>query len=203
VVASRRQVALLGAALFALALVIYWQSSRQELTPAEYAAAMSRNAGTAVDVLGSQTPAPARPRVVVPEQIPAVGLASLERAQPEPSDTGRDPFRFEAAPAPAPRAGPAGPAAAAPAPAQPAAPLEPPGPPPIPLKFIGIAKQGQGRLLAVLRDERGIYYGAEGDVVEGRYRILRVSAEMVEMSYLDGRGRTSIPLSGGRPEPAA
>jgi hypothetical protein len=67
------------------------------------------------------------------------------------------------------------------------------------LKFIGIAKQGEGRLYAVLRDERGVYYGAEGDVVEGRYRILRVSAEVVEMSYVDGRGRTSIPLSGGRP----
>jgi hypothetical protein len=81
----------------------------------------------------------------------------------------------------------------------PAEPQEPPGPPPVPLKFIGFAKQGQGRLYAVLRDERGVYYGAVGDVVEGRYRILRVAADAIEVSYVDGRGRTTIPLSGGRP----
>lgn len=195
--ASRRQIALLGAILLVLAVVLYWQSTRQEPTPAEYAAAMSQNTRTAADVFGTPASAPARPRAVAPAQIPAVDLASLERAQPEPSDTGRDPFRFEAAPAPRGGLSPAGPAPAAPV--LPAAPQEPPGPPPIPLRFIGIAKQGQGRLLAVLRDERGIYYGAEGDVVEGRYRILRVSGEMVELSYLDGRGRISIPLSGGRP----
>jgi len=51
----------------------------------------------------------------------------------------------------------------------------------------------------VLRDDRGVYYGAEGDVVEGRYRILRVAADAIEVSYVDGRGRTTIPLSGGRP----
>jgi hypothetical protein len=54
-------------------------------------------------------------------------------------------------------------------------------------------------MFAVLRDDRGIYYGAEGDVVEGRYRIIRVSADLVELSYVDGRGRVSIPMSGGRP----
>jgi hypothetical protein len=68
------------------------------------------------------------------------------------------------------------------------------------LKFIGFAKQGAaGRLYAVLRDDRGIYYGAEGDVVEGRYRVLRVTADAVDIAYVDGRGRTSIPLSGRQP----
>ena len=197
---SRRQVALLGAILLVLALVMYWQSSRQELTPEEFSAAMSRNTRAPAGVLAAPSAAPARPRATAPDQIPPVDLARLRGAQPEPSDTGRDPFRFEAAPAQAPRdaRGSQG-GAQAPPPVMPAGPQEPPGPPPIALKFIGIARQGQGRLLAVLRDDRGIYYGAEGDVVEGRYRILRVSAEMVEMAYVDGRGRTSIPLSGGRP----
>jgi hypothetical protein len=198
--ASRRQIALLGAILVVLALVLYWQSSRQDETPEEYSAAMSENARAAARALDPPSGAPAPPRPASPGQIPAVQLASLGRAQPEPADSGRDPFRFESAPAP--KGGPGGPggrAAPPPEPSTPAVPLEPPGPPPIPLKFIGIAKQGAGRLYAVLRDERGVYYGAEGDVVEGRYRVLRVSADMVEMSYIDGRGRTRIPLSGGRP----
>ena len=57
--------------------------------------------------------------------------------------------------------------------------------------------RGEGRLLAVLRDERGIYYGAEGDVIEGRYRILRVVGRLGgRVVRRTARGRTSIPLSG-------
>jgi hypothetical protein len=191
---------LLGAILVVLALVLYWQTSGQEQTPEEFSAAMSRDVRTSAGGLVPSSGVPARPRGAQ-QTIPAVALASLERAQPEPSDTGRDPFRFEAAPAAGRSGAPggAGAEAARPAAAAPALPLEPPGPPPITLKFIGIAKQGAGRLYAVLRDERGVYYGADGDVVEGRYRILRVSADTVEVSYVDGRGRTSIPLSGGQP----
>jgi hypothetical protein len=188
---------MLGAILVVLAVVLFWQSTRQEATPEEFSAAMSQP-GAATAGPG----APARPRTAVPDQIPAVKLAGLGRAQPEPSDTGRDPFRFESAPAAGQRGKTTGPGAGAPPLPQPAMPAElqePPGPPPILLKFIGFAKQGEGRLFAVLRDDRGVYYGAEGDVVEGRYRILRVAADAIEVSYVDGRGRTTIPLSGGRP----
>ena len=194
--ANRRQIALLGAILVVLAVVLFRQSTRREATPEEFSAAMSQPAPEAAG-----PSAQARPRPAAPDQIPAVNLAGLGRVQPEPSDTGRDPFRFESAPAAGRSGATTGPGAGAPPPqpVMPAEPQEPPGPPPVPLKFIGFAKQGQGRLYAVLRDERGVYYGAVGDVVEGRYRILRVAADAIEVSYVDGRGRTTIPLSGGRP----
>ncbi|MCU0252319.1 MAG: hypothetical protein MUE61_19155 [Vicinamibacterales bacterium] len=193
---NRRQLVLLGAILVVLAAVLVWQSTRREATPEEFSAAMSQ---TAPEAAGPA--AQARPRPTGPDQIPAVNLAGLGRAQPEPADTGRDPFRFESAPAAGQRGAITGPGAGAPPPqaVMPAGPQEPPGPPPVPLKFIGFARQGQGRLYAVLRDERGVYYGAVGDVVEGRYRILRVAADAIEVAYVDGRGRTTIPLSGGRP----
>jgi hypothetical protein len=190
---------LLGTILVVLAVVMYWQSTRSEVTPEEFSAAMAETVRQEAGAGGAAGAAP-RPRAAAPGEIPAVQLGSLAMAQPEPADTGRDPFRFESGAGAARQGGRAGSAdAAPPQPVMPAAPQEPPGPPPIPLRFIGIAKQGEGRLYAVLRDERGVYYGAEGDVVEGRYRILRVSADRVEMSYVDGRGRTSIPMSGGRP----
>jgi hypothetical protein len=190
---------LLGTILVVLAVVMYWQSTRSEVTPEEFSAAMAETVRQEAGAGGAAGAAP-RPRAAAPGEIPAVQLGSLTMAQPEPADTGRDPFRFESGAGAARQGGRAGSAdAAPPQPVMPAAPQEPPGPPPIPLRFIGIAKQGEGRLYAVLRDERGVYYGAEGDVVEGRYRILRVSADRVEMSYVDGRGRTSIPMSGGRP----
>lgn len=195
---NRRHIALLGAILVVLVVVLFWQSTRREATPEEFSAVMSQ---TAPEAAGP--PTQARPRPTGPDQIPAVNLAGLGRAQPEPSDTGRDPFRFESAPAAGHKGATTGPGAGAPPPQpvmpMPAGPQEPPGPPPVPLKFIGFARQGQGRLYAVLRDERGVYYGAVGDVVEGRYRILRVAADAIEVSYVDGRGRTTIPLSGGRP----
>jgi hypothetical protein len=200
--ANRRQLGLLGAILAILAVVLYWQSRRTEVTPEEFSAAMSQKPAGPPG-LPEAAPAGARSRSAAgPGTIPAVALASLDRAQPEPSDTGRDPFRFESAPAAGAGRGAAGPrpgAAAPPPPEVSAAPQEPPGPPPILLKFIGIAKQGEGRLYAVLRDDRGVYYGAEGDVIEGRFRIVRVSVDTVEVSYVDGRGRVRIPLSGGRP----
>ena len=201
--ASRRQLAALGAILVVLAVVMYWQSGRQDVTPEEFSSAMSERAAAAGTPRQAPQAGPVARRAGPVGSIPAVALGSLGQDQPEPSDTGRDPFRFGAA-APSgadrPRQGSGDPVPAQPAaPVVPAVPQEPPGPPPILLKFIGIARQGEGRLYAVLRDDRGIYYGAEGDVVEGRFRILRVSADTVEVSYTDGRGRTSIPLSGGRP----
>ena len=198
--ASTRQLVLLGAILAVLAAVLYWNSTRAATTPEEFSAAMAQRTPGAAGAPDAQPASGARPRPSGPVQIPAVDLASLDRAQPEPADSGRDPFRFESARPPAAgRGGAAPPPAQQAQPAVPALPREPPGPPPIPLKFIGIARQGEGRMYAVLRDERGIYYGAEGDVVEGRYRVLRVSADVVELSYVDGRGRVSLPMSGGRP----
>lgn len=77
-------------------------------------------------------------------------------------------------------------------------PTGPPPPPPIPLRFIGVlnAPTQAGRV-AVLTDGRGAnLMGREGDIIEGRYRLLRIGPDAVEMAYTDGRGRQVIRLSG-------
>ena len=71
----------------------------------------------------------------------------------------------------------------------------PPPPPPIPLKFIGIV-EGQGRKLAALSDCKFTYRGEEGEIIDGRYRLVKIGVESVIMEYPDGRGRTTIRLSG-------
>jgi hypothetical protein len=113
-----------------------------------------------------------------------------------PEPTTRNLFRFQPkAPPPPP---PGARAAMAAAQAQ-AAPAVPP-PPPIPLKLIGIIDGARGGKIAVLTDSasRGgdTYYGQEGDVIDGRYRILKIGIESVDMEYVDGRGRQPIRLSG-------
>jgi len=48
----------------------------------------------------------------------------------------------------------------------------------------------------VLSDARGVYYGHEGEIVEGRYRILRIGVESIDLAYVDGRGRQTIRQTG-------
>jgi hypothetical protein len=133
-----------------------------------------------------------------------VELARLEATRSEPVDSGRDPFRFGSGSR---RASTSDGTSSGFAPASrlrdpqaeivPAEPPGPPPPPPITLKFIGIVrKTGQDAPIAVLSDARGIYHGREGDLIEGRYRIVRIGNETIEMTYADGRGRQLIRLSG-------
>ncbi len=123
---------------------------------------------------------------------PDVHLRDLEGERPKPGSGDRDLFRFKAKSAP--------PLDRPPVTLSPTAPIGPPPPPtvpPIALKFIGVVEAtARSQKIAVLSDARGVYYGREGEVVEGRYRILRIGAESIEMSYLDGRGRQVIRLSG-------
>ncbi len=107
----------------------------------------------------------------------------------------RNPFRFEAT-APPPRTVrqdlPDGPPVFSP----PAAPAGPMPPPPIPLRYIGFFA-AEGMLTAAFTDGRGNdFHGREGDIIEGRYKVMRVGTESVELAYLDGRGRQTIRLSG-------
>jgi hypothetical protein len=132
-------------------------------------------------------------------QIPVadVQLEALKAPREDAPAPERNLFRFEekAPPPPPPR-----PAAPPPRPVQTAPPVPqgPPPPPPIPLRFIGVlnAPTQAGRV-AVLSDGRGnTLNGREGDIIEGRYRLLRIGPDSVEMAYTDGRGRQVIRLSG-------
>jgi len=127
---------------------------------------------------------------------PEVHLDALDDDRPTPKSGERNLFRFKPkAPPPAPPPPP--PPVVAPQPVPTGPPPVPP-PPPITLKFIGVVEQGEGRpKIAILTDGVGPpLYAAEGQTVAGRYRILKIGAESIEMAYLDGRGRQTIRLSG-------
>ena len=123
-------------------------------------------------------------------------LAALEAKRPLPQPSTRDPFRFKPLPPPPP------PPSAKTAPVITAS-AEPPGPPPPPritLKFIGVMSAESNRevgRVAVLSDTRGgVFYGREGEIIEGQYRILKIGVESLEIAYLDGRGRQTIRQTG-------
>jgi hypothetical protein len=135
------------------------------------------------------------------EATPAdVRLSALDRERTEPMDLGRNPFRFKPKPAPPPPApppraqkSPDGSVDGAPPPLVPAG---PPPPPPIALKFIGVVQKADGTRIAVLSDGKRPISGKEGEDLEGRYRIMKIGEESIDIAYIDGRGRRTIPLTG-------
>jgi hypothetical protein len=140
-----------------------------------------------------QSSNPAATTTSTPPVVPIVDL-SLDRLRAvggQLRESARDPFRFRPKPPP-----PVARVQPPPAPYVPPVPSGPPPPPPIPLKYFGFVSVA-GQKTAAFSDARGnTFYGKEGDVLEGRYRLLRIGADSVDIAYLDGRGRQSIRLTG-------
>ena len=124
-----------------------------------------------------------------------VRLELLKATPSELGPTTRNPFQFRPKAAPPSKAQ----TSAVRAPviiAPPPVPQGPPPPPPIALKYIGVLETAQGRV-AIFRDSGGdIVNGKEGDIIDGRYRLLKVGVESADLAYVDGRGRQTIRLSG-------
>jgi hypothetical protein len=125
----------------------------------------------------------------------AVRLEALAEERQPPSNTPRNPFRYQPKPAPPPTPKPieAPPADVRPGPDRP---VPPPELRPIPLKFIGTLTRADGVVWAALTDGKNLSHGREGDIVDGRYRIVKIGTESIEMTYVDGRGRQVIRLTG-------
>ena len=125
-----------------------------------------------------------------------VKIELLKDPRAELAEAERNPFRFQPRPAPPPPRVVAPPVR--PVPVAPPAPSGPPPPPPIALRFIGLMDAPtQGGRVAIMSDGRGnVFYGKEGDIIEGRYRVVKIGPESAELSYADGRGRQTIRLSG-------
>ena len=178
-----RQLLVLAAVLAAVIVVVV---ARRANPPAEVAAAPSnsRRGGATASVT---KPAP----------VADVKLELLKSPQTELEPSTRNPFQFKPKPAP-----PAPPPTAASGRGAPVivGPSPPPaGPPPLPpiaLKYIGVLDTAQGKV-AMFRDTGGdIVNGKEGDIIDGRYRLLKIGVESADLAYVDGRGRQTIRLSG-------
>ncbi len=113
---------------------------------------------------------------------------------------------FQYGPPPAPPAPPPGTETSTPPPpqtlpgavtARPVVPPGPPPPPPIPLKFIGFAfvEPNSKALIATLSDDAQRHFNfVEGDVYQGRYRILKITDTSVEVEDLEVPRRQMLPL---------
>ncbi|MEX1129022.1 MAG: hypothetical protein WD227_18490 [Vicinamibacterales bacterium] len=128
-----------------------------------------------------------------------VRVESLAEAAVPLDEGGRNPFRFQPKAPPPPPPGP--PASNVPSgpvkPVVPGPPPAPPGPPAIRtlIHFIGIVDTGKEKI-AAFSDCRYTFSGREGEIMEGRFRLVKIQVESAIVEYVDGTGRTILPLNG-------
>ena len=179
------QLGFLGVVLLAVVYFVLMPALSSPVVPAGPVAAAGAGGRTAAK------PAP-RP---IDVRLDALGKAV---AAEDPDAARRNPFRMGAATAPPPAEGTMASRTQAPPVAPvPMAPVGPPPPPPIPYRFIGVLSgvPGQGRI-AVLTDGKTVVHGKVNDVIEGRYRIVQIGEESLQIEHYDGRGRQTIRLLG-------
>jgi hypothetical protein len=185
-----RPVILVALAVAVAALLVYnfWPAASRQGAPSNPPREQRKQAAaTASDAPGSL----------------AVRLDALQQQPPAPdAEAARNPFRFYVPPPPPPPPPPKAVVVPQPKPLGPGdegyVPPGPPPPPPIPLKFFGTVERA-GKKVAVFQTERpGIpIWAAEGEIVLGQYRVVKIGVESVTVEYLDGRGRQVIPMRGG------
>jgi hypothetical protein len=180
---NRRRQIMLAVLLVALAIAGYIAWPRTTVAPSQ--ASNVRTPARGGRAAAAQTK----------DGAPDVRLEALEAERPAPADGGRNLFEFKKAAPPPPPPSAAPPPQTLPPP-MPPTPRGPPPPAPIALKFIGIIEQPDQSKIAVLSDAKGVYHGREGETIEGRYRILKIGTESVEIAHINGQGRQTIRLSG-------
>lgn len=106
--------------------------------------------------------------------------------------TGRNIFRVFVEPPPKPVV----PVTPQPQPSGPAA-YVPPPPPPIELKFYGFATPAGGTKRIFLAHNEDVFIAKEGDIVDRRYKVMKISANSVDILDVLSNNRQSIPLTQG------
>jgi hypothetical protein len=176
----RRQLGRLGVLVAALAVAVWYQ------WPPAAPSAPASNLQTA-------PPVAAEP-LSLPEPVK---LGALDEV-PAETDVGRNPFGFGARPAPVPSPASYRP----PTVSVPAGPAAPAGPPPIALRLTGLlVHPASGRRMATLKDPASgaLFHAYEGDVVDGRYRVVKVGLQSVVVSYVDDSGHRTLGLGSQAP----
>jgi hypothetical protein len=180
---DRRKLLMGGGIVTALVLAIWMMGPASPAPSAAVPVASARDAQQAT-----------KPGAIAP--VAPVKLDALTAERQGPSERERNPFRYQpkAAPPPPPPIKPV----PIPTPDVTETPKLPPVPPvaPIPLKFIGILERANGEKWAVLSDGKVTMHGRDGDIVDGRYKIVKIGTESIELTYADGRGRQTVRLTG-------
>jgi hypothetical protein len=177
-------VAVLGVAAIILFARMLWLMGGNP-TPA--ASAPTRSAPTP-QVRSAGRAAAAAP-VAAPSLDPQLRLGLLEASEGTVYE-GKGRNIFVPAPEPIPQA-----VASATLPPEPPKVIQPPPPPPINLKFFGFASHAGEPKRIFLAQGEDVFIGSEGDIVDRRYRIVRINPTSVEIEDVLNNNKQTIPLT--------
>lgn len=185
---EQRQKQTLAVLLVVFAVVVAWRS----IGTLEGRGSLFGGSGPSIDV-----------EAALGTRVAELDLDRLDRRVAE-FHSGRNPWRFEAAPAPRPVETRPPPPVAAPPPVEkpPAevAPAEPPKPKPPQVDFELRGIMGPERLrIAVFDDGEAIINAVEGAVVKGKFRVEKIQIESVLLGYVEFPDvpPARIPIRGG------
>ena len=83
-----------------------------------------------------------------------------------------------------------------PQPVAPAAPPPPPGPPPISIKYYGLSTQrANGKKIGFFMDGETILIAGEGEMLQKRYRVVRIGVSSVVLEDTQLKREQSVPLA--------
>lgn len=156
---------------------------------------------TSTSTSGSTPASPAAPRTVAANRSlinpldPTIRFDLLESAQSVKYEgKGRNIFRAGAqAEIPKPITPPMTPKPGPQTPVTPAV----VGPPPINLKFFGVASRPGEAQRIFLSEGESVFVAREGDIVNSRYKVVKINPQSVEIEDLLNNNRQSIPLTQG------
>ena len=180
--ARTRQLTTLSVAVVALAFVAWYLYGG---APTAAPAPTSNSTSTGSGPGGQAMPGG---RIGLPEPLK---LPALDHSDESASEgLTRNPFRFGQPPPPP------TPVYVAPPPPPPPPPPGPPPIPDIPLQLVGLETMPGDVRMATMKDtgSTALFTGLEGQVIDGRYRLVKIGLESVVVSYLDGSGRKTLPL---------
>jgi hypothetical protein len=209
--ADNRKKTIGAVVLFLVALFLFFRTFVNSGTPASAAQPATTTSRVIPELPGAgnepaQAPAPVRrrstrrdPRQQPQQQSftasldPRLRLDLLSAAeQTEYMGSGRNIFRLEAEPIPQPIESPIKRGAET---ARDLGPPQPPPPPPINLKFFGFASSPGEPKQVFLSTGEDVFVAREGDIVNRRYKVLRIGNNFVEVEDMLNNNRQSLPLT--------
>jgi len=169
--------------------VLYnWLSSGNDSTPAPATTNTATPSNTAAKTPGKTGARKSGPVVLAQSLDPTLRLDLLKSSEDVTyKGVGRDIFQNQPEPIPQPKVPVI----------KDTGPQPPPPPPPIPLKFYGFSGNKSGPKEVFLSKGDDIFIAKEGQVIDRRYKILKIGPNAIEVEDVLTNNRQTLPLTAG------
>jgi len=187
---NKTKTAIAAGLLLVAGLAVYnWLSSSNDSAPSPAATKVASAANSAAKTLGKPVARKTGPVVLAQSLDPTLRVDLLKTSENLTyKGSGRDIFQNQPEPPPIPKE------------VQPVintGPPPPPPPPPIPLKFYGFTGNKSGPKQVFLSKGDDIFIANEGQIIDRRYKIIKIGPNSVEVEDVLTNNRQTLPLAAG------